>query len=77
MIMKKYSPTIHDSNKVYEKHVKPLEEKHKGEFAGVSYSGKVVLAPTLLEAMEQSVASFGKRNSFIFKVGDKVVGKLL
>lgn len=73
----KLAPTIHDANKVYEKYVKPLEQKHKGQFAGVSYTGKIIIAPTLLEAMEQSENSFGRRNSFIFKIGDKVVGKFL
>lgn len=71
------SPTIHDANKAYTRYVKPLEKKHKGQFAGVSYSGKIIIAPTLLEAMQQSADNFGKRNSFVFKIGDKVVGKLL
>lgn len=75
--MGKQDPTIHDANKAYEKYVKPLEQKHKGQFAGVTYTGKIIIAPTLLEAMQQSANNFGKRNSFVFKIGDKVVGKLL
>lgn len=75
--MGKQDPTIHDANKTYEKYVKPLEQKHKGKFAGVSYTGKVIIAPTLYQAMLSSTNTFGRANSFVFKIGDKVVGKLL
>ena len=62
------------SNKLYEQHGKPLEQEHQGEFLAISPAGKVLLAPSLLGAMEQASTAFGPGN-FIFKVGEKVVGK--
>ena len=76
-IMNPQNPNINDANKAYEKYVKPLEQKHRGKFAGVSYTGKVIIAPSLYQAMLDSKNSFGRANSFVFKIGDKVVGRLL
>jgi len=40
------------SNRLYEQHGKHLENEHKGEFVAISPAGEVLLAPSLLEAME-------------------------
>jgi hypothetical protein len=73
--MGKQNPTIHDANKIYEKYVKPLEQKHKNQFVLVTPKGQAVFAPTLLEIMEQA-GKAPNRNNFVFKVGAKAVGKL-
>ena len=62
------------SNKLYQQYGKPLEKEHKEEFLAISPTGKVLLAPSLLEAMEQASSALGPGN-FIYKVGEKVVGK--
>lgn len=61
-------------DEIYEKYGKPLEVEHRGEYLAVSPAGETLLAPTLLDAVEQAVESFGHGN-FIYKVGDKAVGK--
>ena len=63
-----------EPDRLYEQFVKPLEGRHWGEYAGVSFEGEVVLAPTLVEVVQQSVSRFGKNNSVAFRVGHKVVG---
>jgi hypothetical protein len=39
------------SDELYDKYVKPLEQEHRGEFIAVSPGGKTVLAATLLDVM--------------------------
>ena len=69
-------PKKQEIDKIYEQYVKPLESQHQGEYIAVSPQGQVVLAPSFVEALQQGSQQFGKGN-FIFKVGEKVVGKLL
>jgi hypothetical protein len=63
-----------EADRLYEQYVKPLEQEHWGEFAVVSPEGKVVLAPSLLDAVQKGTSMFGPGN-FVFKVGPKAVGK--
>lgn len=65
-----------ESDRLYEEHVKPLEATHGGQYASVSFQGDVVLASTLLEAVQRGVKAFGKDSSIVFHVGNKVVGHI-
>jgi hypothetical protein len=47
-------PELEDAKELYSQYVAPLEPDHKGEFAAVSKDGKVVLAPTLLDAIDRA-----------------------
>lgn len=60
---------------LYQKFVKPLESKHKGKYVAVSQKGKAIFTDTILEALMKAHISFGKEAPFVFKVGEKVVGK--
>jgi hypothetical protein len=61
--------------KLYQQYAKPLEKEHAGKYVAVSQEGKVVLAPTLDEVLEHSLAELGE-GSFVFKLGgDGAVGK--
>jgi hypothetical protein len=64
------------SDALYERYGKPLEDEHRGEYLAVSRQGRTLLAPTLLEVVERAAETFGPE-SFIYKVGDKAVGKWL
>ena len=64
------------SDALYAKYVRPLEQDHAGEFIAVSPKGSIVLAPTLLDVMKQAEERLGDGN-FVFKVGDIAVGKWL
>jgi hypothetical protein len=74
---KEQTPRKQDADKLYEQYVKPLEKEHRGQYVGVSLRGQTIIAPTLLEAVEQASDSFGRGQNVVFKIGDKVVGKLL
>ena len=63
------------ADRIYDRHVRPLEPAHRGEYALVTADGQVVLMPTLVDAAWRAAQSPDKKN-FIFKVGTKSVGKL-
>ena len=63
------------ADSVYEQYVKPLEPAHNGQYVVVTSNGQAIVAPTLLDIAEQ-VAKVPSKDNFIFKVGEKVLGKL-
>jgi hypothetical protein len=63
-----------EADTLYEQYGKPLEDQHRGQYVAITKDGKVVLAPTLLEVMQQAKTSLGP-GSFIFKIGEQTVGK--
>jgi hypothetical protein len=68
-------PTKAEADALYERHVKPLEAGHSGEYAAVSTEGRMVLGPTLLDVVRTARAALGPGN-VTFKIGEKVVTKL-
>ena len=62
-----------EANRLYERYGKPLEAEHWGEYVAISPQGEVVLAPTLVDAMQRATETLGRGNS-IFKVGERGVG---
>ena len=63
-----------DGLRLYELYGKPLEAQHWGEYTAFTPDGRTVLAPTLLEVVQQAAAAFGP-GSDDFKVGERAVGK--
>lgn len=61
------------ADQLYERYVKPLEREHRGEYAAVSVDGKILFGKTLLEVFENTTTI--PAGSFVFKVGEKVVGR--
>jgi hypothetical protein len=62
-------------DELYERFGKPLEREHAGAFVAIAQDGQAVIGKTLLEAAERAAASLG-RGVFIYKVGDRAVGRL-
>jgi hypothetical protein len=58
---------------LYERFGKPLEPAHTGEFIAITPDGRTLLGPTLIGTVQQAAATFGP-GSFVFKVGEVVVG---
>ena len=65
-----------DADRLYEQHVQPLENAHRGKYVAVSLGGETILAPNLLEAVQLGSEAFGRGRNVVFKVGEKSVGKI-
>ena len=63
-----------EAERLYQQHGRPLEAEHRGEYLAISPEGKTLLGPTLLEVLKQAREAFGPGN-FVFKVGQRAVGK--
>jgi hypothetical protein len=61
--------------KLYEQYGRPFEAEHRGEYIAISRDGRTLLGTTLYETAERSVEVFGP-GSFLFKVGERPVGKI-
>jgi hypothetical protein len=61
-------------DELYDRFGKPLEAAHYGEYLAVSPDGRTVLGRTLLEVTQKAHTVFGPGN-FLFKIGEKAVGK--
>jgi hypothetical protein len=62
-------------DRLYEQYGKPLEGEHWGEFVAICEDGRVLLGTDLCELAFRAVETLGK-GSYIFKVGDKAVGRM-
>ena len=62
-------------DELYERHGKPLEVEHWGEFLVISPHEEILLAPTLHEATKQATQRF-ERGGVMFKVGERAVGRI-
>ena len=62
-------------DKLYQRYGKPLEKDHWGKFMAVSQRGKTILGESLLDVAQKAVKLLGPGN-FIFRVGEKSVGRL-
>lgn len=65
---------LEQAEHLYQQYGKPLEKEHWGEYVAIHPDGRFVLDPSQLAALEQALAQFGP-GSFLFKVGEKAVGR--
>ena len=71
---KSQSELMDQSENLYDQYGKPLEQDHWGEFVAIFPDGRTLVGTDLMDVSEQALAQFGK-GSFVFKVGEKAVGK--
>jgi hypothetical protein len=62
------------ADRLYEQYGKPLESQHQGEYVAIFPDGKTIIGPTRLQVADQAVRGVG-RGSFLFKIGEKAVGR--
>lgn len=73
--MAEHGQTINEqAERPYYDYGRPLENEHRGEYVAVSADGKTLLGTTLLGVVQRASATFGPGN-FVFKVGEKAVGR--
>jgi hypothetical protein len=76
MITAPHQSLLEQSDALYERYGKPLEKTHWGRYVAISQDGKTVIADTVLDLMQQAKTTLGPGN-FIFKIGERAVGKWL
>lgn len=64
-----------EGDRLYEAHVKPLEQEHWGTFVAVSPAGRILLGDSLHDVTVRATEEFGLGN-FLFKVGEVDVGRI-
>ena len=74
--MTELQPRKQGADRLYKQYVKPLEKEHKGIYVAVSAQGQTILSPTLLEVMQRAEGVFGARQTVVFNIGTKYVGKV-
>jgi len=67
-------PDNREADDLYDRSGKPLETEHRGEFVAITKDGRLLLAPSLEEAMVRARDLFGP-GTFVFRVGERAVGK--
>jgi hypothetical protein len=67
---------LEQSDALYERYGKPLEKTHWGKYIAISPTGKKLISDNVLKLMEKAKTTLGPGN-FIFKIGDRAVGKWL
>ena len=67
-------PQMEQAESLYELYGKPLEKEHWGEYVAIFPDGRCVLGSSRVKALDQALVQLGV-GSFVFKVGDKVVGR--
>lgn len=63
------------SDALYERYAKPLEAERQGEYIAVSWEGDTLVGTDLEEVSLAAIQRLGK-GGFVFKVGDRAVGRL-
>ena len=61
-------------DETYEKHGRPLEANHRGEFVAISAGGEVILGRSMQEVAQQAAKQFGP-GAFLYKIGERAVGR--
>ena len=67
---------LQQSEALYERYGKPLEKTHRGKYVAISKEGKTLIADTVFALMQEAKTRLGPGN-FIFKIGERAVGKWL
>lgn len=74
-MVSKQNTDTHEAHQVYDRHVKPTEDDHRGEYVLVTPDGETVFAPTLAKVFQYAHERSNPSN-YIFKVGDVALGKI-
>jgi hypothetical protein len=74
-MVRDYASASLEAHAVYDRHVKPVEHVHQGEYVLVTPDEQTYFASTLVDVLRRGHESSNPRN-FIFKVGDVALGSI-
>jgi hypothetical protein len=64
----------HQADDLYQRYGKPLEADHWGKYVAIASDGRTIISRSHLDAADKALSMFG-RGSFIFRIGEKAVGR--
>jgi hypothetical protein len=67
---------LEQSDALYERYGKHFEKTHRGKYIAISPEGKILIADSVVEVMQEAKSKLGPGN-FILKIGERAVGKWL
>ena len=76
MIPASHQSLTQQADALYEQYGKPLEEAHRGKYVAIAPDGRTLIDESLPELMQKAKPALGPGN-FIFKIGERAVGKWL
>jgi len=68
--------TTEEAEALYDRHVRPLEEKFWGRLAAVNKEGQVLVGDDEVDLTQKAVERFGKGKFILFRIGTKAVGRI-
>jgi len=66
---------VEADDRLYERHAKSLEDKHKGEFVAISKDGQVIVNKDDVAVLKEAIEKFGSGNFALRRIGSKAIGK--
>ena len=73
-MLKSNSQLMAQSEELYNQYGAPLERDHWGEYVAIFPNGRTLVGQNLIDVSDEGVDQFGQ-GSFVFKIGEKAVGK--
>jgi hypothetical protein len=68
--------TIPDTDELYDRYGKPLEQNHHGEYGAISSDGRVIVDRDDLVVMDRAIDEFGSGNFSFYRIGYSYVDNL-
>ena len=66
-----------ERQRLYEKHGKPLEDEHGGEFLAIAFDGRTIVGKDDGEVLRKAIKDLGSGNFVLARVGQLTFGKWL
>ena len=68
--------TVQDTDELYDRYGKPLEQDHHGEYVAIDRDGQVIVDKDDLVVMDRAIDEFGSGNFSFYRIGYSYVDKL-
>lgn len=65
-----------ETDGLYERYGKPLEQEHYGEYVAISRTGQVIVDTDDISVVNQAIQAFGRGNFVFRRIGYSYVYKL-
>ncbi len=66
---------LREADDLYDRYGKPLEAAHQGKYIAITGDGRTLVGPSAQDVMRRAVRAFGP-GSYVFKLGERAVGRL-